>query len=157
MTHTTNARLIDYIHGALSPQEDAAIYAHMEACARCRQEYDAEVSLGEMLRAHAAAQERELPAMLKAKIWEEIRRTRPSAWDRLAWLLRPAVAVPAAAALAAAAYFGTVYVGPHAAPAIAASYYLQDHAALNGTVPFSDRSSETPVDLAASFTADATQ
>ncbi len=85
--------------------------------------------------------------------------------------MRPSFAIPIAAAIALAAYFGTSYLGPQGAPSIEASYYLQDHAAMNGTIPFSDRNSTNPVDLenaptlstksapviveAASYTADA--
>jgi hypothetical protein len=67
------------------------------------------------------------------------------------------LAVPAAVVIAAGAYFGTAYLGPHGAPAIEAAYYLQDHAALNSTVPFSDRSAVAPVDLDSTSTADAAQ
>ena len=147
MQHLTSETLIDYMHGALSPQEDAAAFAHLETCETCRKEYDAEAALTEMLRAHAVREEREMPAMLKAEIWSRIRDEQPSPWSRLAGWFRPAVAIPAAAAIALAAYFGTAYLGPHGAPSIAASYYLRDHAALNGTMPFNDRSSMSPADL----------
>lgn len=171
MQHPNSEIFLDYIHGELSPAEDASVYAHIEQCEPCRAEYQAEVALGEMLRAHAAREERELPSSVKAEIWQRIREAKPSAASRLTAWLRPAVAVPVAAALALAAYFGTAYMSPQGAPAIEASYYLQDHAAMNTTIPFSDRNSVTPVDLenaaavntqqtavnvqAASYTADA--
>ncbi len=170
--HLTNEELLDYLHGALTPQQDAAAYAHMETCSQCRSDYDAEARIGEMLRGHARASERELPATLKAEIWSRIRDSQPSAASRLLGWLRPAIAIPVAAAIALAAYFGTTMSNP-GAPAIEAAYYLQDHAALNSTIPFNDHGSLTPVDMetaaasgthetavnvqAASYTADANQ
>jgi anti-sigma factor RsiW len=145
--HLTNEKLIDYMHGALSPQEDAAVHAHMETCDLCRSEYDAEMLLSEMLRAQARREERELPPTLKAEIWQRIREAQPSAASRLFGWFRPAYAIPIAAAIALAAYFGPSVIGPHGAPAIEAAYYLQDHAALNNTIPFSDHGSSSPVDL----------
>ncbi len=145
--HLKTETLIDYMHGALSPQEDAAVHAHMEACEACRSEFDAEAAISEMLRSYAASEEREFPATLKAQIWSRIREARPSPWSSLIERLRPAVTLPIAAALALAAYFGTTYMSPHGSPSIEAAYYLQDHAALNSTIPFSDRTSINPVDL----------
>lgn len=169
--HITTETIVDYLHGALSPNEDAAVHAHLDACADCRSEYDAEAAMTEVLRAHAAQNEREFPATLKAEIWSRVRSAQPSAWSRLAGWFKPALAVPAAAAIAAAVYFGAGFNGGHGAPSIEAAYYLQDHAALNSTVPFNDRSSVNPADLenaaavntqqtavnveAASYTADA--
>lgn len=171
MQHLTSETLLDYIHGELSPPEDASVYAHIEQCEPCRAEYQAEVSFGEMLRANAAREERELPSSVKAHIWQQIREAKPSPLGRFSAWLRPALLIPTAAALAIAAYFGTSFVNPHGAPAIEASYYLQDHAAMNTTIPFSDRTTVNPVDLenaaavdtqqtavnvqAASYTADA--
>jgi predicted anti-sigma-YlaC factor YlaD len=145
--HPTTEILLDYIHGELSPAQDASVYAHLEQCAACRAEYEAEVAMGEMLRANAAREERELPSAVKAEIWKRVREAQPSTLGRLAGWLRPAVAIPVAAAIAVAAYFGTAYVGPHGAPMIEASYYLQDHADMNSTIPFSDHSAVNPVDL----------
>jgi predicted anti-sigma-YlaC factor YlaD len=146
MIHLTQEQLIDYVHGALSPQIDAAIYEHLEACDQCRFEYDAELALTDLIRTHAAGEERELPPTLKAEIWSRIRSARPSPWSRLVERLRLSVAVPVAAAVAIAAYFGVTYLGPQGAPSIEAAYYLQDHAALNSTIPFSDRAA-MPVNL----------
>ena len=171
MQHLTNETILDYIHGALSPQEDAAVYAHLEQCAQCRSENDAELALGEALRAHAAATELEMPATLKAAIWSEIRAAKPSVWNRIVAGFRPAIALPVAAVLAVALYFGVSSLNNQGGPTIEAAYYLQDHAAMNGTVPFSDRNAN-PVDMestvntanetavaieATSYTADASQ
>jgi predicted anti-sigma-YlaC factor YlaD len=157
MQHLKTETLIDYMHGALSPQEDAAVYAHMEHCELCRKEFEAEAALTEMLRANATREEREMPATLKAEIWSRIRSAEPSPWIRLRSWLRPAVYVPTAAVLAVAAYFGTAYIAPQGAPSIEAAYYLQDHAALNSTVPFSDRGSVSPVDIENSSSVEANQ
>lgn len=143
--HLTNETLIDYMHGALTPQEDAAVYAHMETCAVCRAEYDAEVALSEVIREQARREERELPPMLKAELWERIRSAQPSPVQRLVGRIRLGFAIPIAAAIALAAYFGPSLFGAQP-PAIEAAYYLQDHAALNNTVPFNDRTIN-PVDL----------
>lgn len=145
--HLTNEKLIDYMHGALSPQEDAAVHAHMETCALCRAEYDAEVALSEVLRAQARREEREMPSTLKAEIWQRVREEQPSPAVRFFGWFRPAFALPLAAAIALAAYFGPSIFGGNGAPTIEAAYYLQDHAALNSTIPFSDRGSANPVDL----------
>jgi anti-sigma factor RsiW len=145
--HLTNETLIDYMHGALTPQEDAAVYAHMETCVSCRQEYDAEVALSETIREQARREERELPPMLKAELWQRIRAAQPTPAQRLFGWIRLPVAIPVAVAIAAAAYFGPSVFGPQPAPAIEAAYYLQDHAALNNTVPFNDHNAVNPVDL----------
>lgn len=137
--HLTNETLQDYIHGALPPQDDAAVYSHLEQCEQCRAEHDAESIIGEQLRVYAAQTERELPATLKAAIWSEIRSARPSFWSRVAASFRPAVALPVAAVLAVGIYFGVTNIGAPGSPAIEAAYYLQDHAEMNDTTPFSDR------------------
>jgi predicted anti-sigma-YlaC factor YlaD len=169
MQHLTNEKLIDYIHGALTPQEDASVYSHIEQCAACRSEHDAEVAIGEELRSYASASERELPPTVKAEIWARVRAGRPSVWSRFATGFRPAIALPIAAVFAAGLYFGTASLGSKGGPTIEAAYYLQDHAQMNGTVPFSDHSvmptdmesaastnEQTPVAIeAVTYTADA--
>ena len=172
MMHLTNEQLIDYMHGALTPQQDAAVYEHLETCESCRKEHDAEAALTEMLRGNAALEEREFPPMLKAEIWSRIRAAEPTLAQRIAAWFRPAVAVPVAAAIALAAYFGVATLGPQGAPSIEAAYYLQDHAELNSTVPFNDHgvapadlmnsnavdNQQTAVNIApAEYTADASQ
>jgi predicted anti-sigma-YlaC factor YlaD len=148
--HLANQTLIDYMHAGLGPEQDAHVYAHIESCAACRSDYDAELALSDMLRTYATRETRELPSSVKAEIWERIRAARPSPLRNLADWLRPAVTLPVAAALALGIYFGTSYLGPHGIAPIDAAYYLQDHAALNSMVPFSDR-----VAVAAAYTADA--
>lgn len=145
--HLNNQTLIDYMHAGLSPERDAHVYAHLETCPECRAEYDAELALTDLVRSFAAADTRELPSSVKAEIWERIRAARPSPWGAWASWLRPAVSLPVAAALALAAYLGTSYLGPHGIAPIDAGYYLQDHAALDSTVPFSDRAMASAADL----------
>lgn len=138
--HLTTEQLIDYQHGGLTPQEDASVYAHLEACAACRAEYDAEAALSEMLRGAAKAGERELPAGVKAAIWQQIRNAQPTTASRIRAWFRPALALPVAAVLAVGLYFGSSLIHSNApGPVIEAAYYLQDHDAMNGTVPFADR------------------
>ncbi len=157
MQHLTNDFLLDYVHGELSPADDASVYAHIEQCQACRMEYEAEVALGEMLRAQAARDERELPSAVKAEIWQRVRDGKASPLDRAFAWLRPGIAIPAAAALAIAAYFGSTYMAPRGVPSIEASYYLQDHAAMNSTIPFSDHTSANPVDLETAAAVDTQQ
>ncbi|MHB8148295.1 MAG: anti-sigma factor family protein [Vulcanimicrobiaceae bacterium] len=149
--HFNDNDFIDYLHGELSPGRDAAMLAHLDACATCRSAYDEEARLGEMLRAHATRSERELPYGLTADVWKRIERESESPqWaKRLLALLRPAIAIPVAAAVVLAAYFGvtTLERGP-ARPSIDAAYYLNDHAALTRTVPFSEGGSVVPSTLA---------
>ena len=142
--HLKNEDLVDFLHEALSPEEDAAIYAHLETCAPCRKEHDFEAALGEAVQVYAVNTERELPSSVKAEIWERIRSAKPSALSHLAGWFRPAVAVPIAAAIALGAYFGVTSLGSPGVAPIDAAYYLQDHAAMTTVVPFSDRSEVSP-------------
>jgi anti-sigma factor RsiW len=127
-THYDRETLIDYLHGALEPQADAALFEHIETCSTCRLLRDEEAALGEALRAAARAEEREFPSLVKARVWDAVRH-QPAPWhERLfaGWGVR--LAVPLAAAIALAAYFGGPIVR-HAAPVpgVAAAYYLDEH------------------------------
>jgi predicted anti-sigma-YlaC factor YlaD len=147
MQHLTTDKLIDYLHDALEPAEDAFVHAHLEECAQCRDDYAAEVALTELLNKQAAREELEMPSSIKAAIWQEIRNARPSPVRQLLGFLRPAVAVPVVAALILAAYFGLHAQHGTGAPVIDAAYLLQDHAAMNSTVPFDDRTGANPATL----------
>jgi anti-sigma factor RsiW len=155
-THPTTAQLIDYIHGELSPGDDAVVHAHLAGCAACRQSHESETRLGELLRQHAAASERELPAGFAARIVEAA--TRPDRapwWEQLRAAWRPAVALPVAAGLALAAYLSAgVLHPPIRSRTIDAAYYIENHAALASDMPFADASA-VPVDLAVGTTATA--
>jgi anti-sigma factor RsiW len=142
MTHPTNDILIDYLHGQLAPDEDAAIHAHLAGCLTCREQRDAELHLSEVLRAHARAQEREMPPHLPAKIRAAATQPRTAQGQLFSLVLRPVVAFPIAAAAALAIYFGFGTHGLHApadGPAtIDAAYYLEDHMSLANSAPFAE-------------------
>jgi anti-sigma factor RsiW len=129
MNHFTSDQLTDFVHGELAPETDALVHAHLAACAACRAEYNAEIALGEALRAAAVREELAFPSMVKAHVWERIRQAPPSPAARFTAWLRPVMAVPVAAVLVAGAWFASPY-GPSAArPTINAAYYLEAHAA----------------------------
>ncbi len=139
-THPNIEELVDYAHGELSAPQDAAIHAHLATCAGCAELQAQEASLTDLLRAHARAQERELPESVVANIREAVARKRDdTVWERLRTAFRPALALPVAAAAAVALYLGVR--GWHAtspATTIDASYYVDSHAAMASTAPFSE-------------------
>jgi predicted anti-sigma-YlaC factor YlaD len=141
-THLTVEQLVEYLHGELSPQQDAVVHAHLAECSFCSQAYDSEAALSGMLREHARAEERELPEGVIARIHDAIDRERSTpAWQRLATMLRPAFALPAAAVLGLVLYFGATRLhGTLGAPKIDAAYYVENHAALTATTPFAQDS-----------------
>ena len=136
-THYDRESLIDYLHGALTPRADAAVFAHLASCTACNAIYDEEASLGELLRTAARSEELELPSLVKARVWDAVRHETPSWAQRLRTSWGPRIALPVAAALAIAAY-----IGPnlrHTQPVIAgvnASYYLDEHNAQAQQNPF---------------------
>lgn len=149
-THPNIDRIVDYLHGELSAAEDAAMHAHLAGCSSCEELRAEEVTITETLRAHARAAERELPVGLAARIRaaaEEAPQT--SLWERLRAALRPALMLPAAAAIAIVLYFG--FATRHGAPpatAIDPSFYVQNHAAMAASTPFSQNGA--PVELTSS-------
>lgn len=150
MQHLSNEQLLDYLHKALEPEQDARLHAHLDECSRCHADYAAEIGISELLRNQAAVEERELPPMLKASIWQAIRDDQPTPLQVFRGWLRPAYAIPVAAALLAAAFFAPAYLhgsNNNQTPTIDAAYYLQDHAAMNSTVPFGDHAGTTPSDF----------
>jgi len=140
--HLSPERLIDFLHGELAPAEDALTHAHLQACAACRAEHDAEASLTTFLRSAAAAGELEMPSLVKAAVWQRIREAQPGPFARLASWLRPAIAVPAAALLIVGAYFASPLAHPAAAPTIDANYYFEMHAAQSSHTSLSERSQQ---------------
>jgi len=136
-THYDRETLIDYLHGALTPSADAGVFAHLESCADCNALNDEEAALGEALRSAARSQELELPALVRARVWDAVRNESPSWTQRLRVSWGPRIAVPVAAALALAAYFTPF--GRHAQPVVAgvnASYFLDEHNAQAQQNPF---------------------
>lgn len=137
-THPTPDEIVDYLHGELSPSRDAAIHAHIAECAECAEARDAEVKITELLRAHARAQERELPSGVLASIRSKIAERPPSLWEQIVAGFRPAVAVPVAIAIAAFIYFGIKTAHrPAQAATIDAAYYVSSYDALSGWQPLS--------------------
>lgn len=138
-THPTPDELVDYLHGELSPARDAAVHGHLAGCAQCCDARDGELSLTEMLRAQARAQERELPPGVVASIRAAIESRPISIWERLRAAFRPAIALPAAAAIALACYLGVSALHTTArANTIDAAYYVDNHATLSSVAPLSD-------------------
>lgn len=138
--HFTHEELIDYLHGELRPAQDAAIHGHLAACSSCSATFESEVSLTELLRRHARSEERELRVGVVAAVREAVERPRSMpAWESLRGILRPVLLVPTAAAIAAALYIG-VSMSHRTSPAtsINAAYYVNNHAALTATAPFSE-------------------
>jgi anti-sigma factor RsiW len=138
--HLTTETLIDFLHGELPAAEDARAHAHLAVCSVCRAERELEALVGESLRAAAASEERAMPSLVSAAVWQRIRDARPGPFARLAAVLRPVVAVPVAAALVLGALFASPLIHSAAAPKIDATYYLQAHAAQAGLTPLSEHS-----------------
>jgi anti-sigma factor RsiW len=128
-SHLSADEIIDYIRHELAPAEDVIVFEHLALCEPCRSEHEAELQLTSALRATLGS-ERELPAMLKARIWDEIRTPRRAATPWAAFW-RPIAAAGLTAAVAAGAY---VAVSSNAAPktpqvAVDARYYFASHSA----------------------------
>ncbi len=128
-THYDRETLIDYLHGALEPEADAALFEHMELCPACRALHDEEARFGEALRGAARAEELEFPSLVKARVWDAIRREKPSWQSRLLAGWGPRLALPLAAAVALFAYLGGPVLHHDAVgtPGVAAAYYLDEH------------------------------
>lgn len=140
--HLSHDEIIDYLHHELAPGDDARMLAHLETCAACGAAYEAEARLSDALRGYARASERDLPQGVVHRIWDAVEReaTAPSLGERIAAWLRPAILAPAALALVAVIAIGFALRSHGSGPTIEAAYYLNDHAALTGTVPFGEGS-----------------
>ncbi len=138
--HPNTELLIDYLHRELPPQEDAAVLTHLADCAACRDAYQVQARITERLRAHARAEERDLPLGVIARVRDRIAgQARVAWWQQWSLAFRPIVGLPVAAVLVLAMALGWASLRPHAAaaPSIAATYYLDDHAALStSSLPF---------------------
>jgi predicted anti-sigma-YlaC factor YlaD len=142
--------LDDYLHGALGPDRDATIHAHLEGCAPCRAVYDECASVRDWLRNAARAEELEFPSMIRARVWEGVRYApQPMSFaDRLRAFWRPMIAVPVAAAVAVFVYLGVPGVHSNPQPAgVAATYLLEEHAALASENPLADRGLIVPASV----------
>jgi len=124
--HYDRETLIDYLHGALGDAADAAVLAHLEACAACRTLHDEEAAFGDALRSAGLAEELEFPSLIKARVWEAVRTSKPSFIERMrAW--GPRLAAPVAAAIVLAAYLGTPFTHSTAPAGVQASFFLDEH------------------------------
>ena len=142
--HLSTDLLIDFLHGELAPADDALAHVHLAACATCRAEYDREASLTGMLRSAAVAEEREMPSLVNAAVWQQIREARPGPFARMAAWMRPAVAVPIAALLIVGGWFASPLAHHSAAlPTIDASYYFQMHAAQASQSSLGERTAQS--------------
>jgi predicted anti-sigma-YlaC factor YlaD len=147
--HYNADTLDDYLHGAFGPERDAVIHAHLEACAPCRGLYDEAASVRDWLRAAAQAEEREFPSLVKARVWERVRSLpppAPSLAGRLRAFWRPMIAVPVAAVLAAFIYVGVPHAGTPPT-GVAATYLLEEHAAVASDNPLADRGLIVPASV----------
>jgi hypothetical protein len=115
--------------------------AHLATCTTCHALCDEQTQLTESLHTYGTLTERELPAGVVARIWDAVETPNaPTFIEALAAWFRPVVALPIAAVLALALYVGIAhprFTGAGVA-VIDAAYYIDDHAALTGTVPFSE-------------------
>jgi len=146
--HPTLEQLNDYVHGELPEQQDAAIHAHLSGCAPCAEAHETEVRIGEVLREHARAEERELPLGFAQRIVDTAVASeshREPWWEAFTRVLRPAIAVPAIVALALIVYLAVAGSKQGAAvqsATIDAAAYLDNHAALATDMPFSETAME---------------
>jgi anti-sigma factor RsiW len=139
--HYTTEILQDYLHGELGPERDAAIHAHLEICRPCRTIYDDDVAVRDWLRAKARADEHDFPATIRTRVLATIRTPEPSFFERVRAAFRPAIAVPIAAVIAVAAFVGVPAVHSAGGPpaGVAATYLLEEHAAVAADNPLADR------------------
>jgi predicted anti-sigma-YlaC factor YlaD len=143
--HLSPDLLVDFLHGELAPEDDALAHAHLSTCADCRRAYDLEASLAEAIRSAAKADEREMPSLISAFVWEQVRQAKPGPFARVAGWLRPAIALPVAAAIVLGGWFASPYAHPGNKPSVNVMYYLQTHAAQAGS-PLLERSDATTLE-----------
>lgn len=144
--HLTPDEIVDYLHGELSPERDAAVAAHLASCAACSQVREEELTLTEMLRAHVRAEEREMPATVAAAIQTAVRRAPQPGWAAWDAAFRPLLALGAAAAVALVLWAGlsVAHLGSRGA-AIDAADYVDRHTTLSEVTPFADDAPIPPV------------
>jgi anti-sigma factor RsiW len=148
--HPSLEQINDYVHGELPEHEDAAVHAHLAACTTCAETQEAEARLGEILREHARAEERELPLGFAQRIVDTAvaSGSRPAGFlESLRASLGPRhIGIPAAAAIIVAAYVAIAtsnHGGMHAAT-IDATAYIENHAALATDMPFAEGAMASP-------------
>jgi predicted anti-sigma-YlaC factor YlaD len=140
MQHPESDVLEDYLSGELAPEHDAAVHAHLESCAACRDAHDQAAAVRDWIRAAARAEEREFPATIAARVRAAIATPVPTPFERLRAWWRLLIAVPVAAVAVAMAFaFGPLR--PATTPLrVAAAYYIEAHNAQAAQAPLADRS-----------------
>lgn len=146
-------RIVDYTRGELSARDDADVHSHLAQCPECAGAHDRERRLMELLKAHARAEDRELPLGFASAIRARAAADKgePAWWAQhhVRAMLRPAAAIGIAALLVVAFVVSfTIPHGPANANTIAPSAYLENHAALSSTVPLED-GTNAPIALTA--------
>lgn len=151
--HLTPERLVDYTRGELSDGDDAAVHEHLAECSDCAGTHDSERRLVDVLKAHARAEERELPpglaTAIKARAADDGAHRRHWSWHRLSASFGAFAAAGLAAVIAVALILS--FTIPRTAPkgvVVDAATYMANHAALASTMPFEDGTS-APVMLTA--------
>jgi predicted anti-sigma-YlaC factor YlaD len=145
--HYTADTLDDYLHGEIAADRDALIHAHLDGCADCRVLYEELAGVRDWIRNAAMADERDLPPMVKARVWAAVRTAPPTWQERLRGAWRPWLAVPVAAAIAGVAYLGVPGHFSAAHAGVSASYLLEEHAAGTADNPLADRGLIVPASL----------
>ncbi|MDQ6780663.1 MAG: zf-HC2 domain-containing protein [Candidatus Eremiobacteraeota bacterium] len=121
--------ILDYTHGELDAATDADVFEHIQSCAACKSEWEAETKLSESLRA-VFGDELELPTSVIATVRQRVHSV-PSAGfitTLRAWL-RPAVYAPAAAlilVLVGLSRYGQVHT-VQSMPQPSADYLVRQH------------------------------
>lgn len=121
--------LTDYQRGEVDAASDSAIFDHLQSCAGCRKELQAEVALTESLRA-ALSTERDLPMSVVAGVRQAVRREKTAGLvAALRALARPVVLAPTAAVILLAAGVVTYDQVHNAAnaPQLSADYIVRQH------------------------------
>jgi anti-sigma factor RsiW len=121
--------LTDYRHGELDAATDAALYEHLQTCATCRAELEAENALTETLRG-AFARELDMPTAVLARVRQAVHAERaPGFVDGVRALLRPVVLAPAAAVIVLVVA-AVSYLHPASVPQqLSTDYFVQRHVA----------------------------
>ncbi len=121
--------LTDYQHSQLDAASDAAVHAHLQSCAACRQELAVQSALTETLRA-AYATQLEMPTSVLAGVRQAVRRDSTfRVVEALRGLLRPIVVAPTAAAIVLAAGFASHLTSSSVPPQLSTDFFVQQHVA----------------------------
>jgi anti-sigma factor RsiW len=133
---------VDYERGELDAARDAAMHAHLTACADCHAEWQADLALVDSLR--ASVEDREFPTSILAGVRQAMHAEQsPSFLFRLRLMLRPVVAAPIAAALVVAGVFIGYQHSRTPQPVMTGMDYVREHVAQTANMPSTDRTWST--------------